>query len=111
MIVRLPLTLALLASCALPLTTLSIARAAEPAAAKVAAPHIKPFGEARALPGTGAPPKAEPGKPPTTTVFNPTAGESAVVETMAPGTEMEMTNVYAKDDTGAVTLTHYCHMG
>jgi hypothetical protein len=91
----------------------STAVAAEPAeAARAAAPQIKPFDAVRALAGTWVATTSEPGKPPTTIVFKPTAGASAVVETMAPGTEMEMTNVYAReDDGGAVTMTHYCHMG
>src|SRR4051812_4781243 len=79
------------------------ASAAEPAdaAAKAAAPKIAPFDAPRALAGTWVATKSEPGKPPMTIVFKPTAGESAVVETMFPGTGQEMTNVYAKDDDGA----------
>ena len=45
-----------------------------------------------------------------TLVFRPTAGGSAVMETMSPGSDHEMLNVYTEDDKG-VLLTHYCLMG
>lgn len=54
-----------------------------------------------------APPE---GQRPPTLVFRPTAGGSAVMETMSPGSDHEMLNVYTEDDKG-VLLTHYCLMG
>jgi hypothetical protein len=54
-----------------------------------------------------APPQGQ--KPPAL-VFRPTAGGSAVMETMNPGSDHEMLNVYTEDDKG-VLLTHYCLMG
>ncbi len=39
-----------------------------------------------------------------------TAGGSALVETVFPGTEHEMVTVYTRDGNGIV-LTHYCHLG
>ena len=46
----------------------------------------------------------------TTTVFKLTSGGSAVVETMEPGGEYEMVNVYHDVD-GKLMMTHYCAMG
>jgi hypothetical protein len=43
-------------------------------------------------------------------VFKSTAGGTAVMESMFPGTEREMINLYTADDKG-VMLTHYCMMG
>lgn len=46
----------------------------------------------------------------TTTVFKLTSGGSAIVETMEPGGEYEMVNVYHDVD-GKLMMTHYCAMG
>ena len=46
----------------------------------------------------------------TKTVFKLTSGGSAVVETMEPGDEYEMVNVYHDVD-GKLMMTHYCAMG
>jgi hypothetical protein len=53
---------------------------------------------------------SKPNVKPMTTVFKVTSGQSAVVETMGPGTAYEMVNVYTRDGEGA-TVTHYCAMG
>ena len=50
------------------------------------------------------------GQKPATLVIHPTAGGSAVMETMSPGSNHEMLNVYTEDEKG-VLLTHYCLMG
>jgi hypothetical protein len=66
----------------------------------------------RALEGTWIQVKPAPpeGQKPPTLVFRPTAGGSAVMETMSPGSDHEMLNVYTEDEKG-VMLTHYCLMG
>lgn len=43
-------------------------------------------------------------------VFKVTAGGSAVIETMFPGTDHEMVTVY-HEDRGELVLTHYCMLG
>jgi hypothetical protein len=65
-----------------------------------------------ALEGTWAQVKPETpaGQKPATLTFRPTAGGSAVMETMNAGSDHEMLNVYTEDDKG-VLLTHYCLMG
>src|SRR6476660_6935274 len=63
-----------------------------------------------ALAGTWVATKTPEGQKPMTLVFKPTAGGSAVMETMGPGSEHEMLNVYTIDDKG-VLLTHYCMLG
>ena len=68
------------------------------------------FEAIKALTGTWVATKSEPGQKPQILIFKPTSGDSAIVETMFPGSEHEMLNVYAADTQG-VTLTHYCHMG
>ena len=50
------------------------------------------------------------GQKPATLVFRPTAGGSAVMESISAGSDHEMLNVYTEDDKG-VLLTHYCIMG
>jgi len=49
-------------------------------------------------------------KPAMTITFRPTSNGSAVIETMSPGTPMEMINMYTADG-DTVLLTHYCAMG
>jgi hypothetical protein len=39
-----------------------------------------------------------------------TAGGSAVIETIFPGTQNEMVSVYYDDDQGKLAMTHYCMM-
>lgn len=46
----------------------------------------------------------------TTVIYHVTAGGSAVVETIFPGTEYEMKTIYHMDGDRLV-LTHYCHQG
>jgi hypothetical protein len=43
-------------------------------------------------------------------VFKPTAGGSAVIETMFPGTDEEMINLYTADG-DKIVVTHYCKLG
>jgi hypothetical protein len=51
-----------------------------------------------------------PGQPAMSVVFKPTSGGSAVIETMFPGGNEEMINLYtASGDT--IMLTHYCMLG
>jgi hypothetical protein len=85
----------------------SIARGAEPANADV---KNAGFEAIRALTGTWVATKPAEGQKPMTLVFRPTAGGSAIIETMFPGSEREMTNLYTVDDKGVV-LTHYCMVG
>jgi hypothetical protein len=47
---------------------------------------------------------------PVSIVYEPTAGGSAVLERLFPGTPHEMLSVYTADGDG-VTLTHYCALG
>ncbi len=42
--------------------------------------------------------------------FRPTSNGSAVIETMSPGTPMEMINMYTADG-DTILMTHYCAMG
>src|SRR5882762_533587 len=63
-----------------------------------------------ALEGTWVGLNAPQGEKPITLVFRPTAAGSAVMETMGPGSDHEMLNVYTNTDNG-VFLTHYCMMG
>lgn len=44
------------------------------------------------------------------TEYKVTAGGSAVVETIFPGTPQEMVSVYYDDDQGKLAMTHYCVM-
>lgn len=44
------------------------------------------------------------------TEYAVTAGGSAVVETIFPGTPNEMVSVYFDDDQGKLAMTHYCMM-
>lgn len=44
------------------------------------------------------------------TEFEVTAGGSAVIETIFPGTPHEMVSVYYDDDQGKLAMTHYCMM-
>jgi hypothetical protein len=48
--------------------------------------------------------------PPVHVVYRLTAGGSAVVETLFPGTDHEMVSVIHRDG-GDLLLTHYCHLG
>jgi hypothetical protein len=64
----------------------------------------------RALEGKWVGTKSEPGSPPVTTEFRPTANGTAVIETMMAGQPQEMINLYtASGDT--IIVTHYCAMG
>ena len=51
-----------------------------------------------------------PGQPPMSIVFKPTAGGSAVIETMFPGSREEMVNLYTADG-DKIVITHYCMLG
>jgi hypothetical protein len=64
----------------------------------------------KALEGTWAMTPAKPDEKPMTVIFHPTAAGSAVVETMFPGGDHEMINVFTADG-DAVVMTHYCAMG
>jgi hypothetical protein len=44
------------------------------------------------------------------TEYKVSAGGSAVVETIFPGTPYEMVSVYFDDDNGKLAMTHYCMM-
>ena len=44
------------------------------------------------------------------TEYKISAGGSAVVETIFPGTPQEMVSVYYDDDNGKLAMTHYCMM-
>src|SRR6266513_218759 len=81
-----------------------------------AAPKDKPaagksaFDAISALSGTWVAVGAPEGQKPMSLVFKSTAGGSAILETMFPGSDHEMVNVYSIDGEG-VLLTHYCHLG
>ena len=73
--------------------------------------QLSPIDQLRALSGTWvavAPP--EKGQKPAMVVFKPTAGGSAVMETMFPGSDREMVNLFTPDANG-LAMTHYCSMG
>ena len=73
--------------------------------------QLSPIDQLRALSGTWvavAPP--EKGQKPAMVVFKPTAGGSAVMETMFPGSDREMVNLFTPDANG-LTMTHFCSMG
>ena len=55
-------------------------------------------------------PETSAGQKPARLTFRPTAGGSAVMETMNAGSDHEMLNVYTEDEKG-VLLTHYCMLG
>ena len=61
------------------------------------------------LEGTWALPASE-GMPAMNITFKPTAGGSAVIETMFAGTPKEMINMYTADG-DKIVLTHYCMLG
>lgn len=44
---------------------------------------------------------------PMTVVYKTTAGGSAVIETLSPGTPMEMISIYSEDD-GKLVMRHFC---
>lgn len=44
------------------------------------------------------------------TEYSVSAGGSAVVETIFPGTPYEMVSVYYDDENGKLAMTHYCMM-
>src|SRR3954466_12568716 len=58
------------------------------------------FGAISALGGTWVAVGAPQGQKPMTLVFKPTAGGSAIIETMFPGSDREMVNVYSIDGGG-----------
>jgi len=88
--------------------TFSLAMADE--AAKRPAGKSDDFKSICALEGTWIATKSPEGQKPMTLVFRPTAAGSAVMETMGPGSDHEMLNVYTNTGNG-VFLTHYCMMG
>ncbi len=88
---------------------LAAALAAEAPKAKPAAKNSA-FDAISALTGTWVAVGAPEGQKPMTLVFKSTAGGSAIVETMFPGSDQEMVNIYSIDGDG-VLLTHYCHLG
>ena len=61
------------------------------------------------LEGTWTLPAAE-GMPAMNITFKPTAGGTAVIETMFAGTPKEMINLYTADG-DKIVLTHYCMLG
>ncbi len=69
-----------------------------------------PLDTIRALAGTWVAVETEADKPPATIVFKSTSADSAVMETMFPGSDHEMINLYTLDG-DVLTLTHYCSMG
>jgi hypothetical protein len=72
---------------------------------------LTPIEQLRALTGTWVavtPP--EKGQKPMTVVFKPTSGGSAVMESMFPGSNEEMINMFTEDGQN-VLMTHYCRMG
>lgn len=55
--------------------------------------------------------KDEQGKVELASVFRVTSAGSAVQETMFPGTDHEMVNIYHLDGPGTLVITHYCAVG
>lgn len=64
----------------------------------------------RGLVGTWEPVASADGKKMGTLVFKSTSANSVVMETMFPGSEHEMVNMYSADG-DSVLFTHYCAMG
>ena len=64
----------------------------------------------KALKGTWVVSESEPGQPPMTIEYRPTANGTAVIETMFPGHPHEMINLYTADG-DSILLTHYCAQG
>src|SRR4051812_18564790 len=77
---------------------------------KKAAPKSDNLKAICALEGTWTQLNAPAGQKAGTLTFRPTAGGSAVMETMNAASDHEMLNVYTEDEKG-VLLTHYCLMG
>src|SRR5258706_5409937 len=76
-----------------------------------AASKPNPIDQIRALSGTWVATAApENGQNPMSLVFKPTACGSAMMESMFPGTDEEMVNMFTEDGRGLL-MTHYCRMG
>jgi hypothetical protein len=87
-----------------------LSRAAADAGAVPAPPKNANMDTIRGLVGTWEPAAAAEGKKMGTLVFKSTSGGSVVMETMFPGSEHEMVNMYSADG-DSVLFTHYCAMG
>ncbi len=87
---------------ALATTTAATAHATTTAAAA--------FASIKKLQGEWRGPAMMKGMPPSHSIFRVTAGDSAVQETIFPGTKMEMVSVYHMDK-GNLLMTHYCALG
>ena len=73
--------------------------------------HSKEFQKLRSLEGRWEGSMLEGEKSEAVSVtYHATAGGSAIVETISPGTPHEMVSVY-HDERGALTMTHYCMLG
>ena len=73
--------------------------------------HSKEFEKVKSLEGKWAGTTTEGGKESNVSVtYHLTSGDSAVVETLFPGTDHEMVSVY-HDEGGKLAMTHYCMLG
>src|SRR6266446_3066466 len=91
---------AAIALAALAFFTISIASRAFADEAKKVDRKTDDFKSIRALEGTWVGLNAPQGEKPMTLVFRPTAAGSAVMETMGPGSDHEMLNVYTNTENG-----------
>jgi len=83
---------------------------AGPEMGAVTQPKNDAFDVIKGLAGTWVAVKTEAGKKPQTLVFKTTSGGSAVMESMFPGEDCEMVNLYTQEGP-AVVMVHYCAMG
>ena len=75
------------------------------------AAKASPLDQLKALAGTWAgPTRGADGKPEHTVTYRVSSGGSAVVETLFPGTDHEMVDMYTMEGDDLV-MTHYCAMG
>src|SRR5439155_10819388 len=82
----------------------------QPAACPTPPPTSATFNVIRSLAGTWESIEPGPDQKPMVVIFKPTSMDSAVVESMFPGSPHEMINLFTSDGDGVV-MTHYCAMG
>ena len=74
--------------------------------------HSATFDQLKSIVGSwsGVKDKPDGKKEPVHVRYKTTSGDSAILETLFPGTKMEMTSVYTLQDK-KIRMTHYCMMG
>ena len=97
-------------SCAILFALLASTLAAS--ADRVAPPDDRAaFAQLKALAGTWRGHMDCQGRTKGTVVYRVISGGSAVMETLNPGTKMEMVSMYHLDREGELVMTHYCSLG